>query len=46
MPGVGCLKGRELMADVRKTVPFATIGDDHPWPGTSMLHLTCSVVDQ
>src|SRR5262245_11280698 len=46
MPGVGCLNGRPLIADVTKTVLPATTGDDQPRPGTSIAHLTLAVFDQ
>src|SRR4249919_3172409 len=45
MPGVGCLKGRLLIADVTNTVFPATTGDDQPRPGTSIAHLTFVVFD-
>src|SRR5436190_11824016 len=45
MPGDGCLNGLPLIADVRNTVVPATTGDDHPRPGTSIAHVTCSVFD-
>src|SRR6187401_889242 len=45
MPGVGCLKGRLLIADVTNTVLPATTGDEHPRPGTSIAHLTLVVFD-
>src|SRR5580765_1673196 len=45
MPGVGCLKGRLLIAEVTNTVSPATIGDDQPRPGTSIAHLTLAVFD-
>src|SRR6187401_3139924 len=45
MPGVGCLKGRLLIADVTNTVLPATTGDDHARPGTSIAHLTLVVFD-
>ena len=45
MPGVGCLKGRLLIADVTNTVLPATTGDDQPRPGTSIAHLTLAVFD-
>src|SRR6187402_703659 len=45
MPGVGCLKGRLLIADVTNTVLPVTTGDDQPRPGTSITHLTLVVFD-
>src|SRR5262245_23801224 len=46
MPGVGSLNGPGLIADVRKTVPPHTIGEDHPRPGTSATQATFSLGDQ
>src|SRR5690349_14734618 len=45
-PGVGCLNGFVLIADVTKTVSPQTIGDDQPWPAMGTAHFTWSVVDQ
>ena len=38
--------GASLTAEVTKTLPFQTIGDDQPTPGTSVTHSTFLVVDQ
>src|SRR6188474_1364656 len=45
MPGVGCLNGRLLIADVTNTVLPETTGEDQPRPGTSIAHLTLVVFD-
>src|SRR5262245_29328933 len=46
MPGVGCLNGLLLIAEVTNTVLAATIGDDQPRPGTSIAHLMLTAFDQ